>query len=240
MSARIDPAMAWSLAAALRQRSLGQHVLTRALNIAKDRKKPIYLRREILQTAMSVYLIALVISILPGRVRTVTHASSVKVDWSACSLTRKTAVSMLVAADPEWIPSGILSRTAVDGVKSLSEAGGDNLRLLDFNIFPLMSCAQVAYSGVARDTAYTSRNAFIVTATHSLVCKTFVKALWDTAARTKESSCFRITSKTICLFGHNFPSDCARSLELHTHGSSRRSFSGGSIRQQCYTCYSRH
>lgn len=79
---------------------------------------------------------------------TITHASVVEVDWSACSVTRNTAVSMLVAADPEWIPSGILSRTAVDGVKSLSQAGGDNLRLLNFNIFPLMSCAQVAYSRI--------------------------------------------------------------------------------------------
>jgi hypothetical protein len=50
---------------------------------------------------------------------------------------------VLVAADPEWISSGALSRVSVDGVRALSEAGADNLRLLDFNIFPLMSCAQV-------------------------------------------------------------------------------------------------
>ena len=83
-------------------------------------------------------VIALAVSLVHTTTRTI-----VEVDWSACSLTRNTAVSILVAADPEWIPSGSLSHTAVEGVKSLSEAGGDNLRLLNFNIFPLMSCAQV-------------------------------------------------------------------------------------------------
>ena len=82
--------------------------------------------------------------VITAVVSSLIHTTVVEVDWSACSLTRETAVSMLVAADPEWIPSGILSHTAVEGVKSLSEAGGDNLRLLNFNIFPLMSCAQVA------------------------------------------------------------------------------------------------
>lgn len=36
MSARMGPDMAWSLAAALKQRSLGKHVRTHALSIAID------------------------------------------------------------------------------------------------------------------------------------------------------------------------------------------------------------
>jgi hypothetical protein len=70
-------------------------------------------------------------------------ATAIAVDWDTCPTTRSTAASVLVAADPEWISSGALSRVSVDGVRALSEAGADNLRLLDFNIFPLMSCAQV-------------------------------------------------------------------------------------------------
>lgn len=72
---------------------------------------------------------------------------TVEVDWASCSLTRHTAVSALVAADPEWTPEGVLSRTAVRGVRALIEAGAENLRLLNFNIFPLMSCAQVEAKG---------------------------------------------------------------------------------------------
>ena len=57
-------------------------------------------------------------------------------------------MSVLVAANPEWVApaahGGVLAATAVGGVRALSEAGGDNLRLLNFNIFPLLSCAQVA------------------------------------------------------------------------------------------------
>ena len=62
-------------------------------------------------------------------------ATEVKVNWGKCPLSRATAASVLVAADPEWTPGGVLSRTSVEGIRSLSEAGADNLRLLNFNIF---------------------------------------------------------------------------------------------------------
>ena len=65
------------------------------------------------------------------------------VDWGRCPVTRDTAASVLVAADPEWMAPGVLSPAAVSGVRQLAEAGADNIRLLDFNIFPLESCAQL-------------------------------------------------------------------------------------------------
>ena len=52
-----------------------------------------------------------------------TAASTVAVDWGSCPLTRSSAVSVLVAADPEWVPSGLLSRTSVGGVRTLAEEG---------------------------------------------------------------------------------------------------------------------
>ena len=72
----------------------------------------------------------------------------VDVDWASCAagVHRSTAASVLVAADPEWTPEGRLSATAVSGVRQLAEAGARNIRLLDFNIFPIMSCAQGCYS----------------------------------------------------------------------------------------------
>ena len=72
----------------------------------------------------------------------------VEVDWQSCAagIRRSTAASVLVAADPEWTPEGKLSATAISGVKQLAEAGARNIRLLDFNIFPIMSCAQGHYS----------------------------------------------------------------------------------------------
>ena len=70
-------------------------------------------------------------------------AASVTVNWNSCPVTRSTAVSALVAADPEWITPSRLADTAQAGIRSLAEAGADNLRLLNFNIFPLLSCAQV-------------------------------------------------------------------------------------------------
>ena len=71
--------------------------------------------------------------------------TEIEVDWSSCAtngLRRSTAASVLVAADPEWTPEGALSATAVSGVRQLAEAGARNIRLLNFNIFPIMSCAQ--------------------------------------------------------------------------------------------------
>lgn len=58
-------------------------------------------------------------------------------------MTRHAAPSVLVAADPEWTPEGKLSRVAIQGVRSLAQAGADNIRLLNFNIFPEMSVAQI-------------------------------------------------------------------------------------------------
>ena len=66
----------------------------------------------------------------------------VEIDWRSCGVRRSTAASVLVAADPEWTGEGALSATAVSGVRQLAEAGARNIRLLDFNIFPVMSCAQ--------------------------------------------------------------------------------------------------
>jgi hypothetical protein len=81
---------------------------------------------------------------------TAAAAVPVAVDWGACPLRRTTAVSALVAADPEWVSAadspaagGVLAATAVGGVASLVAEGADNMRLLNFNIFPLLSCAQV-------------------------------------------------------------------------------------------------
>eukprot|EP00912_Choanoflagellata_sp_UC4_P000609 UC4_evm1s379 len=74
-------------------------------------------------------------------------ALNIDVDWKLCPVTRSTAASVLVAADPEWIEEGpgggILSKTAQEGVESLARAGANNIRLLNFNIFPLASCAQI-------------------------------------------------------------------------------------------------
>ena len=72
-----------------------------------------------------------------------TQGPRVTVDWNQCDITRNTAASVLVAADPEWIAPGVLAPTAMSGVRQLAEAGADNLRLLDFNIFPFESCAQL-------------------------------------------------------------------------------------------------
>ena len=71
--------------------------------------------------------------------------TEIEVDWSSCAtkgIGRSTAASVLVAADPEWTPEGALSAAAVSGVRQLAEAGARNIRLLNFNIFPIMSCAQ--------------------------------------------------------------------------------------------------
>eukprot|EP01043_Picozoa_sp_COSAG02_P040323 COSAG02_NODE_3254_length_7085_cov_102.140281_2_plen_133_part_00 len=67
---------------------------------------------------------------------------AVTVDWDAVVVTRSAAPSVLVAADPEWTPEGVLSKVAVEGVRDLAAAGADNIRLLNFNIFPEMSVAQ--------------------------------------------------------------------------------------------------
>lgn len=67
---------------------------------------------------------------------------AVEVDWARVLVTRNAAPSVLVAADPEWTPEGKLSKAAVEGVRSLAAAGADNVRLLNFNIFPEMSVAQ--------------------------------------------------------------------------------------------------
>ena len=59
-----------------------------------------------------------------------------------CPLSRASTPLVLVAADPEWTSGGVLSthrRTSIAGV----QAGAHNLRLLNFNIFPLMACTQV-------------------------------------------------------------------------------------------------
>ena len=66
-----------------------------------------------------------------------------EVDWASCPLQRSAAVSTLVAADPEWVAPGVLARTSVEGVANLARAGAENLRLLNFNIFPVLSCAQL-------------------------------------------------------------------------------------------------
>jgi hypothetical protein len=69
--------------------------------------------------------------------------SPVTVDWTRATVTRTTAPSVLVAADPEWTAEGKLSAVAIDGVRKLAAAGADNIRLLNFNIFPEMSVAQM-------------------------------------------------------------------------------------------------
>ena len=71
------------------------------------------------------------------------NAATVTVDWNSCPTTRNTAASVLVAADPEWLASGKMSAAAAKGVRGLAEAGADAIRLLNFNIFPGISCAQL-------------------------------------------------------------------------------------------------
>ena len=81
------------------------------------------------------------------------HASSsppsvtVTAGWSSCPTTRSTAASVLVAADPEWARTGRMHPKAVEGVRRLSEAGADFIRLLNFNIFPGISCAKLEEKG---------------------------------------------------------------------------------------------
>lgn len=78
----------------------------------------------------------------------------VAVDFAACPTTRTTAAGVLVAADPEWLPSVAAARqgrresmamaeAAVAGVQQLAAAGGTHMRLLNFNIFPGISCAHL-------------------------------------------------------------------------------------------------
>lgn len=78
----------------------------------------------------------------------------VVVDFAACPTTRTTAAGVLVAADPEWLPSVAAARqgrresmamaeAAVAGVQQLAAAGGTHMRLLNFNIFPGISCAHL-------------------------------------------------------------------------------------------------
>ena len=55
-------------------------------------------------------------------------AIDVAVDWGSCPLHRSTAASLLVAADPEWITPGVLPPVAQQGVRSLADAGAENLR----------------------------------------------------------------------------------------------------------------
>lgn len=71
------------------------------------------------------------------------YTSSITIDWDACSVTRSTIPSVLVAADPEWLKGAKMHDTAIAGIKGLVKAGADYIRLLNFNIFPTMSCAQL-------------------------------------------------------------------------------------------------
>lgn len=86
---------------------------------------------------MGIRLLPLLLSVAAGSV-------PITVDWERVLVTRSAAPSVLVAADPEWTPEGKLSKVAVEGVRSLAAAGADNIRLLNFNIFPEMSVAQFA------------------------------------------------------------------------------------------------
>lgn len=69
----------------------------------------------------------------------------ISVDWSDHGVvsTSSAAVSVLVAADPEWLPGAKMHDAAIAGIKSLATAGASNIRLLNFNIFPAISCASL-------------------------------------------------------------------------------------------------
>eukprot|EP00051_Salpingoeca_urceolata_P000384 m.33874 g.33874 ORF g.33874 m.33874 type:complete len:555 (+) comp10536_c0_seq1:149-1813(+) len=68
--------------------------------------------------------------------------ATVKVEWTQCDVTRTTVPGVLVAADPEWLPDAKLYAAATAGTRALARAGGA-LRLLNFNIFPAISCPQL-------------------------------------------------------------------------------------------------
>eukprot|EP00730_Choanoeca_flexa_P007004 TRINITY_DN12265_c0_g3_i10.p1 TRINITY_DN12265_c0_g3~~TRINITY_DN12265_c0_g3_i10.p1 ORF type:complete len:530 (+),score=74.32 TRINITY_DN12265_c0_g3_i10:1825-3414(+) len=69
--------------------------------------------------------------------------AAVDINWKQINTTVTTKPSVLVAADPEWIASGRLSPTAISAIRNLSQEGLDYVRLLNFNIFPGISCAQL-------------------------------------------------------------------------------------------------
>ena len=53
--------------------------------------------------------------------------SAIRVDWSTSTstITRSTSPSVLVAADPEWLPGAKMHDAAVEGVRKLADAGAD-------------------------------------------------------------------------------------------------------------------
>ena len=54
--------------------------------------------------------------------------SVVVVNWSKSTVTRSTGSSVLVAADPEWLPGSKMHNTAVAGVRRLAEAGASYIQ----------------------------------------------------------------------------------------------------------------
>eukprot|EP00039_Didymoeca_costata_P032444 m.37850 g.37850 ORF g.37850 m.37850 type:complete len:530 (-) comp9361_c0_seq1:3-1592(-) len=67
----------------------------------------------------------------------------IQVNWGSTLKVASTAPSILVAADPEWLPGAKMYDAAIEGVTKLAELGADNIRLLNFNIFPGISCPQL-------------------------------------------------------------------------------------------------
>lgn len=82
---------------------------------------------------------ALVLSGVPVEAQDTT----VTPDFGTCPLTRETEKSVLLAADPEWLPGAKMHDIAYYGLKRLAENGLNDIRLLNFNIFPSISCAQI-------------------------------------------------------------------------------------------------
>ena len=56
-------------------------------------------------------------------------ASTVTVNWNSCPVTRSTAVSALVTADPEWMTPSRLTDVVQIGIRSLTDADADDLRI---------------------------------------------------------------------------------------------------------------
>ena len=58
-----------------------------------------------------------------------------KLAWPLAALNLSLS-PLLVAADLEWLPGAKIHDAAVEGVCKLADAGADDIRLLNFNIFP--------------------------------------------------------------------------------------------------------
>jgi hypothetical protein len=123
------------------------------------------------------------------------HAAKVKVDWDACPVQRSASPSLLVAADPEFLKGAKMYDAAVAGIKGLVHEGADYIRLLNFNIFPGLSCALLTpgkWDFAAMDEVMASFKGATGNASVIIDIETAPAWMW-------ENTCFNISNQTLCV-----------------------------------------